>query len=121
MMYSFEFFFFFQAEDGIRDKLVTGVQTCALPIYLGAFAREQDRGRFSIAEDFAARPRAGDDRHFARQPGHGADQAVLTAFFSSLFFVFSSVASAAFSTRSIRLTSASGALSPLRKPVFRIR
>src|SRR2546425_868249 len=28
------FFFFFQAEDGIRDKLVTGVQTCALPIYL---------------------------------------------------------------------------------------
>src|SRR5687767_15466667 len=28
------FFFFFQAEDGIRDKLVTGVQTCALPIFL---------------------------------------------------------------------------------------
>src|SRR5687767_9156902 len=27
-------FFFFQAEDGIRDKLVTGVQTCALPIWL---------------------------------------------------------------------------------------
>src|SRR2546425_12869356 len=27
-------YFFFQAEDGIRDKLVTGVQTCALPIYL---------------------------------------------------------------------------------------
>ena len=27
-------FFFFQAEDGIRDDLVTGVQTCALPIYL---------------------------------------------------------------------------------------
>src|SRR5256714_399845 len=26
-------FFFFQAEDGIRDKLVTGVQTCALPIW----------------------------------------------------------------------------------------
>src|SRR5205823_8606830 len=26
------FDFFFQAEDGIRDKLVTGVQTCALPI-----------------------------------------------------------------------------------------
>src|SRR2546425_36049 len=31
------FFFFFQAEDGIRDKLVTGVQTCALPISHGAF------------------------------------------------------------------------------------
>src|SRR5207244_6594121 len=26
-------FFFFQAEDGIRDDLVTGVQTCALPIW----------------------------------------------------------------------------------------
>src|SRR2546429_5135616 len=26
-------FFFFQAEDGIRDVAVTGVQTCALPIY----------------------------------------------------------------------------------------
>src|SRR5216684_7756259 len=29
------FFFFFQAEDGIRDVAVTGVQTCALPIYRG--------------------------------------------------------------------------------------
>src|SRR2546422_5551628 len=28
----FIFFFFFQAEDGIRDVAVTGVQTCALPI-----------------------------------------------------------------------------------------
>src|SRR2546429_3128390 len=28
------FFFFFQAEDGIRDVAVTGVQTCALPISL---------------------------------------------------------------------------------------
>src|SRR2546422_8117943 len=27
-------FFFFQAEDGIRDVAVTGVQTCALPIWL---------------------------------------------------------------------------------------
>src|SRR3712207_8630921 len=27
------FFFFFQAEDGIRDIGVTGVQTCALPIF----------------------------------------------------------------------------------------
>ena len=30
----FVFFFFFQAEDGIRDHCVTGVQTCALPISL---------------------------------------------------------------------------------------
>src|SRR5690348_18171620 len=32
------FFFFFQAEDGIRDGRVTGVQTCALPISLTACA-----------------------------------------------------------------------------------
>src|SRR2546430_13433681 len=30
------FFFFFQAEDGIRDLTVTGVQTCALPIFVAA-------------------------------------------------------------------------------------
>src|SRR2546423_7196861 len=33
------YFFFFQAEDGIRDKLVTGVQTCALPISCGVVQR----------------------------------------------------------------------------------
>src|SRR2546426_7269174 len=32
MCFLFLFFFFFQAEDGIRDYKVTGVQTCALPI-----------------------------------------------------------------------------------------
>src|SRR5690625_8035432 len=32
------FFFFFLAEDGIRDGHVTGVQTCALPIYVGQHA-----------------------------------------------------------------------------------
>src|SRR5207237_7313233 len=32
------FFFFFQAEDGIRDSSVTGVQTCALPILIGDIA-----------------------------------------------------------------------------------
>src|SRR5438874_9034994 len=30
------FFFFFQAEDGIRDLYVTGVQTCALPIWIAS-------------------------------------------------------------------------------------
>src|SRR5690606_6452460 len=41
---SFLFFFFFQAEDGIRDFHVTGVQTCALPIchiYADLFNRIQ--------------------------------------------------------------------------------
>src|SRR5206468_4865674 len=35
-------FFFFQAEDGIRDLIVTGVQTCALPIF-----RDDEGGRFA--------------------------------------------------------------------------
>src|SRR5437763_10067996 len=33
--------FFFQAEDGIRDTSVTGVQTCALPIWLAADLGEE--------------------------------------------------------------------------------
>src|SRR5437667_10237363 len=43
-------FFFFQAEDGIRDRDVTGVQTCALPISSPARLRVLDRiytGRMS--------------------------------------------------------------------------
>src|SRR2546425_8943617 len=52
------FFFFFQAEDGIRDKLVTGVQTCALPIFLGQ----------EIARD---RRRRGSDLRVGRFPGQG--------------------------------------------------
>src|SRR5438552_7837624 len=43
------YFFFFQAEDGIRDDLVTGVQTCALPIlHQPGHAKgggEQEQGR----------------------------------------------------------------------------
>src|SRR2546425_3582268 len=39
----FFFFFFFQAEDGIRDKLVTGVQTCALPISDVSKIKPEDR------------------------------------------------------------------------------
>src|SRR5256885_8407241 len=34
--------FFFQAEDGIRDYKVTGVQTCALPIFLLSVISERD-------------------------------------------------------------------------------
>src|SRR3989440_3984635 len=36
-------FFFFQAEDGIRDLIVTGVQTCALPIFERARARMREQ------------------------------------------------------------------------------
>src|SRR5207249_7191932 len=47
--------FFFQAEDGIRDRNVTGVQTCALPIYscsrksirIKSIARAKSRRRLS--------------------------------------------------------------------------
>src|SRR2546430_13751381 len=38
LLYIFVYFFFFQAEDGIRDLTVTGVQTCALPIYLAVIS-----------------------------------------------------------------------------------
>ena len=36
-VFDFFVFFFFQAEDGIRDSPVTGVQTCALPISAGLY------------------------------------------------------------------------------------
>src|SRR5207248_6097486 len=38
------FFFFFQAEDGIRDRTVTGVQTCALPILIASESRREETG-----------------------------------------------------------------------------
>src|SRR5438270_9190335 len=44
-------FFFFQAEDGIRDLTVTGVQTCALPIFVEhADNQEQRPGREAVVE-----------------------------------------------------------------------
>src|SRR5206468_8917658 len=42
------FVFFFQAEDGIRDLIVTGVQTCALPIFGSGW-----RGRLLVAGQLA--------------------------------------------------------------------
>src|SRR2546427_7437878 len=48
----FMLFFFFQAEDGIRDLTVTGVQTCALPIYeVGPVGPEV---RVSVGRHFGA-------------------------------------------------------------------
>src|SRR5205823_8689210 len=49
---------FFQAEDGIRDKLVTGVQTCALPI-LGE-TRTKSTGRAASAPDLFDKARSHD-------------------------------------------------------------
>src|SRR5688572_30911606 len=62
------FFFFFQAEDGIRDLTVTGVQTCALPISLALLpppSSRKHRVRFSWFErstSFATRNRPPDWR-----------------------------------------------------------
>src|SRR2546429_2673786 len=59
------FFFFFQAEDGIRDVAVTGVQTCALPIFFRYKSIVSDDGEivrwFATATDIDDRKR-GEDR-----------------------------------------------------------
>src|SRR5207248_8035836 len=52
---------FFQAEDGIRDRTVTGVQTCALPIYTRARAGSRRAAR-------APRPCARAARAARREP-----------------------------------------------------
>src|SRR6266487_5354641 len=54
--FKFFFFFFFQAEDGIRDGRVTGVQTCALPIWAVASwcAAHEEYGRLPLSHDLAA-------------------------------------------------------------------
>src|SRR5438093_4500314 len=46
-------FFFFQDDDGIRDWSVTGVQTCALPIFRSVFSRQSHmrRGRIQVHEN----------------------------------------------------------------------
>src|SRR5207244_7778580 len=62
--------FFFQAEDGIRDDLVTGVQTCALPIFGLALETERpaaaggSRGHGRGDDRKAERSRVG--KHVAR-------------------------------------------------------
>src|SRR5438552_18951789 len=52
-------FFFFQAEDGIRDDLVTGVQTCALPIYRERRALLHRQPRADVRRHRAERRRRG--------------------------------------------------------------
>src|SRR5256885_11845013 len=58
-------FFFFQAEDGIRDYKVTGVQTCALPISQGGVAAGVRRVEATTGEGALAWVQAmEDERHF---------------------------------------------------------
>src|SRR5699024_11332514 len=59
--------FFFQAEDGIRDRNVTGVQTCALPI--SRSARPSGRRRTVLRDDAARASRAPAGRP-PRSPEH---------------------------------------------------
>src|SRR2546422_3818550 len=64
--------FFFQAEDGIRDVAVTGVQTCALPIswfrrLVCSIAPRSAAGRFAPPNSRPAR-RAARDRVYPRRP-----------------------------------------------------
>src|SRR5258708_26321245 len=62
-------FFFFQAEDGIRDDLVTGVQTCALPI----FGRGASVGATYHANDFPDRQGTAEQDE-GQVAGRGRDQ-----------------------------------------------
>src|SRR5439155_2789701 len=59
------FFFFFQAEDGIRDGHVTGVQTCALPIF-----DSRGGGRHRENRRAGARQRGAERAGRARRRGH---------------------------------------------------
>src|SRR5438067_9160363 len=69
----FFFFFFFQAEDGIRDRNVTGVQTCALPILGRCSGRRQRRAPFfgSIQKNAATFLLMRASRRRAWVPGRG--------------------------------------------------
>src|SRR5688572_32349852 len=86
MRFCCSLFFFFQAEDGIRDLTVTGVQTCALPIspdtvtplwvegpVRAHVSLHQDGDRFAIAGDGDATidrlTRAGGERSEERRVG----------------------------------------------------
>src|SRR5258707_7531494 len=73
------FFFFFQAEDGIRDIGVTGVQTCALPILDGKTLHPGQANNFYIFPAiglavYATRPKRIDDRMFIEAARGSADQ-----------------------------------------------
>src|SRR2546430_16177140 len=69
-------FFFFQAEDGIRDLTVTGVQTCALPIFHHYSAEQSHRRRGVVVESvWAARGK----RSAGRGPGRAGAAAAGSA------------------------------------------
>src|SRR2546422_3985950 len=74
----FYFFFFFQAEDGIRDVAVTGVQTCALPIWIARilvpatscpFISEMSHSTYCVAK--VSSRSAGDRKSTRLNSSHG--------------------------------------------------
>src|SRR5437016_7737989 len=64
-----EDFFFFQAEDGIRDWSVTGVQTCALPIWAPTRARHGVSGLGSLRPQVRRLSRRHRNRRAVRPAG----------------------------------------------------
>src|SRR5690349_13080608 len=65
------FFFFFQAEDGIRDLYVTGVQTCALPIWASSLGSDFNFDfNVSLTEE---QQRDGSAEYNYRRNGHKMD------------------------------------------------
>src|SRR2546428_10411073 len=113
-------FFFFQAEDGIRDLIVTGVQTCALPISsrLPAFRCEP------------AVLHQGDTLHLIMPRAHGGELGVYTPSGRFLYVVPFQAGSALPQNRgrsfayqpswTLRVASATASPSPAgaREPIF---
>src|SRR5207247_6793388 len=60
--------FFFQAEDGIRDPLVTGVQTCALPIFAAQVPRTVAWRVLTDYDSLGRFVRSIEASHLERQP-----------------------------------------------------
>ena len=104
----------------VRSRLDAEIRRIVQSIYNRDPGRERGEECLDLTDVEVARPEVGEEN----------DQAALAAFFSSVFFsaFFSgfflspgSCGAAASSDRSISVTSAIGALSPLRKPIFRMR
>src|SRR5438309_4998039 len=74
-----EIFFFFQAEDGIRDGTVTGVHACALPIYVLAICRQIDHlltGRVPCAQTCVLASISGPDTRGRKRNGRSEERRV---------------------------------------------
>src|SRR5688572_32779504 len=96
----FIFFFFFQAEDGIRDLTVTGVQTCALPISSRNAIRSKWSARKPPARAARPRFRSPSLRRWKRLNGRPSRQPSITLRETSLMLPARSASAAKPSTAS---------------------